>query len=86
MTYQYLRVSDTSYRSTVIYGDNPPLWKFGQHQKADIVVINLGTNDANGAHGKPWTAFFVNGRLMCLGRPRRHGLLHKLHILLHRTN
>ncbi|KAI4761044.1 SGNH hydrolase [Aureobasidium sp. EXF-3400] len=46
-TYQWLRTSDTSSRSTVIYGDNPPQWNFKQHQQSDIVVINLGTNDNN---------------------------------------
>jgi hypothetical protein len=45
--YQWLRTPDTSYRSTVIYGDNPPLWEFEKHQQSDIVVINLGTNDNN---------------------------------------
>lgn len=41
-TYQWLHTSDTSGRAIEIWGNNPEPWKFGQHQKSDIVVINLG--------------------------------------------
>ncbi|KAH0194271.1 hypothetical protein KCV03_g513, partial [Aureobasidium melanogenum] len=46
-TYQWFRTPDTSSRAEVIYGDNPPLWDFAHHQRSDIVIINLGTNDNN---------------------------------------
>ncbi|KAH0169299.1 SGNH hydrolase, partial [Aureobasidium melanogenum] len=38
---------DTSSRAEAIHGDNPPLWDFAHHQRSDIVIINLGTNDNN---------------------------------------
>jgi hypothetical protein len=46
-TYQWYRVSDTSWRASQIYGDNPPKWDFSRQQPADLVVINIGTNDEN---------------------------------------
>lgn len=46
-SYQWFRTSDTSYRSVVLYGDDPPFWDFKHHQASDIVVINIGTNDNN---------------------------------------
>ncbi|KFY82921.1 hypothetical protein V498_08398 [Pseudogymnoascus sp. VKM F-4517 (FW-2822)] len=49
-TYQWYRTSDTGGRATNIYGTNPPLWNFSKHPAADIVVINLGTNDNNTAN------------------------------------
>ncbi|KAL5354820.1 hypothetical protein ACLOAV_000911 [Pseudogymnoascus australis] len=49
-TYQWYRTSDTGGRATNIYGTNPPLWDFSKHPAADIVVINLGTNDNNTAN------------------------------------
>ena len=48
--YQWFQTSDTSYRATQIYGDNPEPWDFAAHPAADIVVINLGTNDNNTAN------------------------------------
>lgn len=30
--------------------DNPEPWNFTQQQDADLVIINLGTNDANSAN------------------------------------
>ncbi|MCJ1288074.1 hypothetical protein MMC26_007427 [Xylographa opegraphella] len=46
-TYQWLHTSDTSGRAIEIWGDNPELWNFTAHQQANVVVINLGTNDNN---------------------------------------
>ncbi|KAL4897132.1 SGNH hydrolase-type esterase domain-containing protein [Aspergillus ambiguus] len=46
-TYQWYRTSDTSWRATQIYGDNPPKWNFKKQKPADLVVINIGTNDNN---------------------------------------
>ncbi|KAF3936984.1 hypothetical protein ABW19_dt0208982 [Dactylella cylindrospora] len=46
-TYQWLQTSDTGYRAQQLYGTNPEPWPFDKHQKADIVIINLGTNDSN---------------------------------------
>ncbi|KAL5351029.1 hypothetical protein ACLOAV_004603 [Pseudogymnoascus australis] len=43
--YQWYHTSDTGGRASGIYGTNPPVWDFSKHPAADIVVINLGTND-----------------------------------------
>ncbi|KAF2281468.1 uncharacterized protein EI97DRAFT_429490 [Westerdykella ornata] len=49
-TYQWFRTSDTSWRASQLYGDKPERWDFAAHPAADIVVINLGTNDNNTAN------------------------------------
>ena len=46
-SHQWFYTSDTSYRAIQIWGDSPEPWDFSKHAAADIVVINLGTNDAN---------------------------------------
>ena len=50
MFYQWFRTSDTSGRAIDIWGDNPEVWDFSKKPAADIVVINLGTNDNNSAN------------------------------------
>ncbi|KAK3354913.1 SGNH hydrolase-type esterase domain-containing protein [Neurospora tetraspora] len=45
--HQWFYTSDTSYRASVMYGDNPEPWDFSKRPAADIVVINIGTNDQN---------------------------------------
>ena len=50
MFYQWFHTPDTSYRATQIWGDKPEVWDFSKHLAADIVVINLGTNDNNAAN------------------------------------
>ncbi|KAF2689073.1 hypothetical protein K458DRAFT_461912 [Lentithecium fluviatile CBS 122367] len=45
--YQWFRTSDTSGRAQQAYGEEAPLWDFGSQPAADIVFINIGTNDAN---------------------------------------
>ncbi|KAK2627850.1 hypothetical protein QTJ16_002496 [Diplocarpon rosae] len=47
MFYQWFRTSDVSGRSIEIWGDSPEIWDFSKKQAADIVVMNLGTNDNN---------------------------------------
>ncbi|KAF2268167.1 acetylxylan esterase [Lojkania enalia] len=49
-TYQWFQTSDTSWRASQIYGTEPEKWDFGAHPAADIVLINLGTNDNNTAN------------------------------------
>ncbi|KAK0612917.1 Lipase, GDSL-like protein [Bombardia bombarda] len=48
--HQWFYTSDTSYRASVMYGDNPEPWDFSKRPAADIVVINIGTNDQNAAN------------------------------------
>ncbi|KAH8199012.1 hypothetical protein TruAng_006841 [Truncatella angustata] len=45
--HQWFYASDTSWRATEIWGDNPEPWNFSAQQPPDVVVINLGTNDLN---------------------------------------
>jgi hypothetical protein len=46
-TYQWHQTSDTGGRATEIYGSEPEKRDFGKHPAADLVVINIGTNDNN---------------------------------------
>ncbi|CZR51673.1 related to GDSL-like lipase/acylhydrolase domain protein [Phialocephala subalpina] len=50
MFYQWYHTSDTSGRAIDIWGDKPEVWDFSKQTAADIVVINLGTNDNNSAN------------------------------------
>lgn len=45
--HQWFYASDTSWRASDIWGDNPEPWNFSNYPAADLVVINIGTNDAN---------------------------------------
>lgn len=45
--YQWFHTSDTSGRAIDIWGDHPEIWDFSKQPAADIVVIDIGTNDAN---------------------------------------
>jgi hypothetical protein len=49
-SHQWFYTSDTSGRASEMYGDNPEPWNFCKHPAADIVVINIGTNDQNAAN------------------------------------
>ncbi|RDW58958.1 SGNH/GDSL hydrolase family protein [Aspergillus mulundensis] len=57
-TYQYYKTSDTSPRAAKIHGDDPPDWDFSAQQPADLVVINIGTNDNNPANNVSSTDYF----------------------------
>jgi len=48
--YQWFRTSDTSPRAKSTYNSTPPLWDFTSQPAADIVIINIGTNDQNKAN------------------------------------
>ncbi len=56
--HQWFKTTDTGYRATNLYGDNAPDWDFSKHPAADIVVINIGTNDAN-AHNNVSSTTYV---------------------------
>ncbi|KAF2872961.1 acetylxylan esterase [Massariosphaeria phaeospora] len=49
-TYQWFQTSDTSSRAAQLYGTQPEPWAFNRHQSADLVLINIGTNDNNTAN------------------------------------
>ncbi|KAI9749811.1 MAG: hypothetical protein M4579_006725 [Chaenotheca gracillima] len=57
-TYQWSHTSDTSYRALQIYGDNPEVWDFSKAPAADIVIMNLGTNDNNTINNITATEFY----------------------------
>ncbi|KAL4954700.1 GDSL-like lipase/acylhydrolase domain protein [Aspergillus filifer] len=57
-SYQYYRTSDTSPRAYEIYGEDHPNWDFSSQQPADLVVINIGTNDNNPAINVPGTDYY----------------------------
>ncbi|PKY05706.1 acetylxylan esterase [Aspergillus campestris IBT 28561] len=45
MTYQWNQASDCGARAKKVYGTSPEKWNVSDHRAADLVVINLGTND-----------------------------------------
>ncbi|RJE24705.1 hypothetical protein PHISCL_02970 [Aspergillus sclerotialis] len=45
MLYQWRQVSDCSPRAVAMYGTTPERWDPTMHRPADLVVINIGTND-----------------------------------------
>ncbi|KAF3055032.1 putative acetylxylan esterase protein [Daldinia childiae] len=49
--HQWFYASDTSWRASQIWGDEPEPWAFEKQETTpDIVIINLGTNDNNAAN------------------------------------
>ncbi|KAI0476238.1 SGNH hydrolase-type esterase domain-containing protein [Xylariaceae sp. FL0804] len=56
-SHQWFYTSDTSYRATEIWGDNPEPWDFSKQPTPSIVVINLGTNDNNVANNVSTSTF-----------------------------
>ncbi|KAK3298511.1 Lipase, GDSL-like protein [Chaetomium fimeti] len=55
--HQWFYTADTSYRASVIHGENPEPWDFKKQPAADIVVINIGTNDRNEANNVSTEAY-----------------------------
>ncbi|KAI1761128.1 SGNH hydrolase-type esterase domain-containing protein [Hypoxylon sp. FL1150] len=50
-SHQWFYTSDTSWRASQIWGDEPEPWDFSKQETTpDIVIINLGTNDNNEAN------------------------------------
>ncbi|KAK2758326.1 hypothetical protein FQN54_004174 [Arachnomyces sp. PD_36] len=61
--YQWYKTSDTSSRAAKIYGNEPEIWDFSTKTPADLVVINLGTNDyneANNVTGEDFTKSYIS--------------------------
>ncbi|KAI9373476.1 SGNH hydrolase-type esterase domain-containing protein [Aspergillus egyptiacus] len=59
-SYQWYRTSDTSPRAQEIYGNEPPDWDFRAQQPADLVVINIGTNDHDPVNNIPSERFYTD--------------------------
>ncbi|RPA85662.1 SGNH hydrolase [Ascobolus immersus RN42] len=49
--HQWAYTSDGNVRQNETWGNKPEKWNFKKQQPADIVIINLGTNDNNTANG-----------------------------------
>jgi GDSL-like Lipase/Acylhydrolase family len=45
--FQWFYAQDTSGRARQLYGSTPEKWDFTAHPAADLVLINIGTNDQN---------------------------------------
>jgi hypothetical protein len=45
--FQWFHTQDTTWRARQIYGEEPEKWDFAAQQAADLVLINIGTNDRN---------------------------------------
>lgn len=67
MFYQWFHTSDTSGRAIDIWGNKPEVWDFSKHPAADIVVINLGTNDANSANNVPTDGYVAQYTMLIQG-------------------
>jgi lysophospholipase L1-like esterase len=65
--YQWFQTSDTSDRAIRLYGTEPEPWDFSKHPDADIVVINLGTNDANPANNAPGAGYVAQYKMLIEG-------------------
>ncbi|KAK1142612.1 hypothetical protein N8T08_007416 [Aspergillus melleus] len=62
MTHQWTYASDVGNRAKASYGTHPEKWDFSAHRPADLVVINLGTNDhrdPNNLPGKTFAASYI---------------------------
>jgi len=65
MFHQWFYTEDTSGRPNG--GGKPEVWDFSKQQDADIVVINLGTNDQNSANGVPAAQYQAQYTLLIEG-------------------
>lgn len=67
MFYQWFHTSDTSGRAIDIYGDNPEVWDFSKRPAADIVVINIGTNDNNTSNNVTTDGYVAQYKMLISG-------------------
>ncbi|OOF91404.1 hypothetical protein ASPCADRAFT_518627 [Aspergillus carbonarius ITEM 5010] len=58
MTYQWFYASDAGVRANATYGDHPEKWNFSSRPPADLVVIDLGTNDRRPQNNIPGSTFY----------------------------
>ncbi|KUJ23359.1 GDSL-like Lipase/Acylhydrolase-like protein [Mollisia scopiformis] len=79
MFYQWFQTSDTSGRAIDIWGDNPEVWNFSNQPAADIVIINLGTNDNNHVNNVSTTGYVAQYTMLIEGV---HAIWPKAQIIL----
>ncbi|KAK1992348.1 GDSL-like Lipase/Acylhydrolase [Colletotrichum falcatum] len=66
-SHQWFYTSDTGGRAAEVWGDDPEPWDFSRNPPADLVVINLGTNDANAANGVSKAAYVEHYKKLIQG-------------------
>jgi hypothetical protein len=66
-TFQWFHTQDTSPRAYAIWGNSPEEWDFTREQTADIVIINIGTND-NNTHNNVSTSDYYNSYIDFVGK------------------
>ena len=87
--HQWWYASDGSWRQDEIWGTSggnstdgkggPEPWDFSAHRPADIVVINLGTNDANSANNVSATTYVSDYKRLVQGI---HGVYPRAQVVL----
>lgn len=83
--HQWWYTSDGSWRQKEVWGTagsdkgGPEPWDFTAHKPADIVVINLGTNDANSANNVPKEKYVADYIRLIQGI---HGVYPKAQVIL----
>jgi hypothetical protein len=65
--YQWFQTSDTSGRAIEIWGDRPEAWDFSKQPPADIVVIDIGINDANPSNNVTVDGYVVQYTMLIEG-------------------
>lgn len=67
MFYQWFHTSDVGGRAIDIWGDKPEVWDFSKRPAADIVVINIGTNDANASNNVTTAGYVAQYKMLIQG-------------------
>lgn len=81
--YQWFHMSDTSGRAIEIWGDHPEVWDFSKQPPADIVVIDIGTNDANPSNNVTVGGYVAQYTMLIEGI---HGVWPEAQIILQRKS
>lgn len=58
MTHQWLQIPDMGARANATYGNRSVPWDPTARRAADLVVINLGTNDSRDPNSIPGEEFY----------------------------
>jgi hypothetical protein len=77
--HQWFYTSDTSWRASQIWGEKPERWDFSKQPNADLVFINIGTNDANAANNVTSEMYYEQYKLLIEGV---HGVWPEAQIIL----
>lgn len=58
--FQWFQTQDTTWRARQMYGDKPEKWEFAARPAADLVLINIGTNDQNNISKALFQKTYIN--------------------------